>query len=128
MVLFTIILWGILVGNPSIVIRNGEIDRKVLKKNHMDINQLLRLLRQEGIFSIRKVSYVILEPNGTISVLKYSEYETPTKSDLGLHSSFIGLTFTLISDGKVDESNLRDAGFNRNWLDPGIGKTQYPEN
>ncbi|WP_077324837.1 DUF421 domain-containing protein [Virgibacillus siamensis] len=135
MVLFTIILWGLLVfgvekitqkfrstrgvleGNPSIVIRNGKIDQKVLRKNHMDINQILSLLRQEGTFSIREVSYAILEPNGTISVLKYPEYDAPTNNDLDLSPAVPGLTFTLISEGKIDKPNVEAAGFDREWLE-----------
>lgn len=58
-------------GYPSIIIRNGHIDREQLKSNHLDINQLQQMLRQQkDIFSIREVEYMILEPNGNISVLK----------------------------------------------------------
>ncbi len=58
-------------GYPSIIIRNGKIDREQLSVNHLDINQLQQMLRQQkDIFSIREVEYMILEPNGNISVLK----------------------------------------------------------
>ncbi len=58
-------------GYPSIIIRNGKIDREQLSSNHLDINQLQQMLRQQkDIFSIREVEYMILEPNGNISVLK----------------------------------------------------------
>ncbi|MEC3434952.1 DUF421 domain-containing protein, partial [Bacillus cereus] len=61
-------------GYPSIIIRNGYIDRDQLKSNHLDINQLQQMLRQQkDIFSIREVEYMILEPNGHISVPKKSK-------------------------------------------------------
>ena len=65
-------------GYPSIIIRNGKIDREQLSVNHLDINQLQQMLRQQkDIFSIREVEYMILEPNGNISVLKRANTNLP---------------------------------------------------
>lgn len=104
-------------GNPSIIIRQGKIDRDELKSNNLDINQLQQLLRQEkDIFSIREVEYLILEPNGQISVLRKSKYDSPTIEDLSLKQKAVHLPITLISDGKVDLDNLETAGFDEAWL------------
>ena len=37
-------------GYPSIIIRNGKIDREQLSVNHLDINQLQQMLRQQKIY------------------------------------------------------------------------------
>lgn len=104
-------------GYPSIIIRNGKIDREQLSVNHLDINQLQQMLRQQkDIFSIREVEYMILEPNGNISVLKKSKYESPTVNDLSLKHKPVYLPISLISDGKVVKDNLREAGFDEGWL------------
>ncbi|PWA12683.1 DUF421 domain-containing protein [Pueribacillus theae] len=103
-------------GEPSIVIRNGLIDRKQLKKNKIDIDQLQNLLRQKDVFSIREVEYAILESNGSLSVLKKPMYATPTKSDLKIPPKPVHLAFPIISDGIVDEENLKEAGFDEAWL------------
>lgn len=104
-------------GSPSIIIRNGYIDRAQLSSNHLDINQLQQMLRQQkDIFSIREVEYMILEPNGNISVLKKSKYESPTINDLSLKHKPVYLPISLISDGKVVKDNLREAGFDEGWL------------
>lgn len=104
-------------GNPSIVIRQGKIDRKELKANNLDINQLQQMLRQEkDIFSVREVEYMILEPNGKVSVLKKQKYDSPTLQDLSLKQKPVYLPITLISDGKVDKDNLREAGYDEEWL------------
>ncbi|MBM7095419.1 DUF421 domain-containing protein [Bacillus sp. H-16] len=68
-VVYSIFLWGILLvimekgllklkglrgpleGKPAIVIRDGKIDRKELKKNRMNLNQLMSLLIQSEVFS-----------------------------------------------------------------------------
>ena len=104
-------------GNPSIIIRQGQIDREELKSNNLDINQLQQLLRQQkDIFSIREVEYLILEPNGLISVLKKPKYDSPTIQDLSLKQNAVHLPITLISDGQIDLDNLRTAGYDEDWL------------
>lgn len=104
-------------GNPSIIIRQGQIDRDELKSNNLDINQLQQLLRQEkDIFSIREVEYLILEPNGQISVLKKPKYDSPTIQDLSIKQKAVHLPITLISDGQVDVDNLKTAGYDKDWL------------
>ena len=50
---------------------------------------------------------MILEPNGNISVLKKSKYESPTINDLSLKHKPVYLPISLISDGKVVKDNLR---------------------
>ena len=134
-ILYALILWTILIytvekltqkyrgirrtfeGNPSILIKQGKIDRQQLKQNHLDIDQLQQMLRQQkDIFSIRQVDYLILEPNGQISVLRKPKYESPTLEDLSLKQKPVYLPITLISDGKVVLDNLRESGHDEEWL------------
>jgi len=104
-------------GNPSIIIRQGKIDRQQLSQNHLDIDQLQQMLRQQkDIFSIREVEYMILEPNGQISVMKKPKYASPTVEDMSLKQKPVYLPITLISDGKVVLDNLRESGHDEEWL------------
>ncbi|MFC7686479.1 YetF domain-containing protein [Ureibacillus sp. GCM10028918] len=104
-------------GNPSIIIRKGKIDREQLSSNHLDIDQLQQMLRQQrDIFSIREVEYMILEPNGQISVMRKAKYASPTVEDLSVKQKPAYLPITLISDGKVVPDNLREAGYDEEWL------------
>ncbi|WP_096202286.1 DUF421 domain-containing protein [Bacillus sp. FJAT-45350] len=107
---------GILEGNPAIIIRNGKIDREQLKKNKLDINQLQHLLRDKDVFSIREVEYAILEANGTVNVLRKTGYENPTRSDLQIPPQQVNLPITMIIDGEVLWDNVKQAGFNEDWL------------
>ncbi|MFZ5642024.1 MAG: YetF domain-containing protein [Bacillota bacterium] len=108
---------GYTLGNPAIVIRNGMIDREQLKQNKININQLQTLLRQKDTFSVREVEYAILEPNGTLSVLKKSPYQTTERKDLNIKAKGVYLPFTIISDGTVLWDNLKECGFDKDWLD-----------
>lgn len=133
-VLYAISLWGLLIyflevitqkfkktrsileGDPAIIIRNGKIDREQLKKNKLDLNQLQHLLRDKDVFSIREVEYAILEPNGTVNVLRKSGYEKPTNSNLNFPPKQVHLPIALIIDGEVLSDNLKEAGFDEEWL------------
>lgn len=134
-ILYSLFLWGLLMvtvemltqkylkvrgfleGNPSIVIRNGMIDREQLKKNKIDINELQNLLRQKDVFSIREVEYAILESDGKISVLKKSKYATPTNEDLKLPEKPVYLPVTFIVDGEALWDNVKACGFEEKWLE-----------
>ncbi|MFC0475958.1 DUF421 domain-containing protein, partial [Robertmurraya beringensis] len=48
---------SLLLGNPDIIIRDGVMDRKLLTKNKLDVNQVLSILRQNNVFSVREVKY-----------------------------------------------------------------------
>ncbi|QPC46490.1 DUF421 domain-containing protein [Mangrovibacillus cuniculi] len=134
-ILYAIVVWTVLVygvlyitqkfrhtrsfleGNPSILIRNGIIDKEQLVKNKLDINELLQMLRTEkDIFSIREVEFAILEPNGKISALKKYPYDTPTTSEFQMTAKAVYLPISLISDGVVDLDNLEQSGFTESWL------------
>ncbi|WP_085520949.1 DUF421 domain-containing protein [Tuberibacillus sp. Marseille-P3662] len=108
---------SLLVGNPNIIIRDGMIDRKIAKRNKLDVNQILSLLRQRNVFSVREVKYGILETNGQITTLLKSKYQKPEKQDLNLLESPVDLPITLIIDGEVLTDNLRERGFDQQWLD-----------
>ncbi|PTX64391.1 uncharacterized membrane protein YcaP (DUF421 family) [Melghirimyces profundicolus] len=133
-ILSALILWGLMIltvakittkfpktrslleGNPSIVIRNGVVDRKELKKNNLDLNQLQNLIRHQNVFSIRKVAYAILETDGRLTVLKQWNDSTPTRADLNLPPQPVNLPVTLIIDGKILRDNLQAIGWTEQRL------------
>lgn len=69
----------ILDGQPTIIIKQGMIDRKALKRTGVNIDDLTMMIRQYQIFSISEVDYAILEPNGRLSILKKPEYQETQK-------------------------------------------------
>jgi uncharacterized membrane protein YcaP (DUF421 family) len=106
----------ILDGDPAIIIRNGQIDFDIIKKEQIDINELLSILRQKDIFSVREVEFAILEPSGNVSVLKKSKYDNPTNEDMKLKDKPVYMPINLILDGEVLENNLHTIGFDESWL------------
>ncbi|SDN34461.1 DUF421 domain-containing protein [Bacillus sp. OK048] len=107
---------GLFSGKPSALIKNGVIDRKELKKNRMNINQLQSLLRQRETFSVREVAFCYLESNGSISILKKPQYQKTTLEDFNLQGKPAYVPVTLIRDGKVLWDEIKDLGFDESWL------------
>jgi uncharacterized membrane protein YcaP (DUF421 family) len=133
-IVFAVALWGLMIytvewstqkfrgtrklfeGKPTIVIRNGHMDREAMRKEKLDINMLQNLLRHKDVFSIREVAFAILETDGSISVKQKSQYATPTMEDLQKQQKPVNLPITIIEDGEVDWDNLKEAGLNEEWL------------
>jgi uncharacterized membrane protein YcaP (DUF421 family) len=56
--------------SPTVVIRNGQIQRKNLAKERLNEEELFSELRMMGVDDPKEVKQATLEPNGKISVLK----------------------------------------------------------
>ena len=84
-------------GIPSIVLNKNGIDDTQLKKNNLDVSDLIESLRVEGYFALDAVEYALYEAEGTFSALPKPNYQD-------LQSS---LPLLLIDEGKFDEKNLK---------------------
>ncbi|MDQ0231642.1 uncharacterized membrane protein YcaP (DUF421 family) [Metabacillus malikii] len=51
-------------GDPIIVIKEGKIVERALKKSRLDLDALNTMLRQKNIFAVADVDYAIFETNG----------------------------------------------------------------
>jgi len=54
---------------PTVMVKNGEIQRKNLAKERLNEEELFSELRLMGVEKIEEVKQATLEPSGTISVL-----------------------------------------------------------
>ena len=103
-------------GKPVILIDDGKIIRKNLKKHFINIDLLMSELRLKSIFNISEVKYVILEPNGHFSTIKKETHRPVTPTDLNLLAKPVELPLVIINDGKLFEENLIKSGVDIEWL------------
>src|SRR5688500_16122283 len=61
---------GLLEGKPTVVLRDGEFDRKGMRSERMNETDILGHLRGQGIHDMREVHLAVVETNGSVSVLK----------------------------------------------------------
>ncbi|MDN4526688.1 DUF421 domain-containing protein [Fictibacillus fluitans] len=102
--------------SPSIVIANGQINEKELKKNRMSVYMLLSLLRVQGYFKISDINYAILETSGDVSVIPRAQSRPVTPKDMQLYPQEDGLTYAVIIDGQMMKQALHHAKVSEDWL------------
>ena len=103
-------------GRPKTVILDGKIDQDALRTLRLTTADLMEALRGKDIFDPRKVSYAVIETNGTLSAALRPEYETATLDDLKLRVRQVNATIPFVVDGQVLEDNLHWCGKDRDWL------------
>ena len=103
-------------GSPNILIENGFINNKELKKVRIDINELLEEARLNGYFDITEIEYAIMETNGKISFLPKSKYNPVSRNDLDIKSPYKGLSLELVIDGEIILKNLKKINKSKKWL------------
>lgn len=94
----------VICGKPSVVINKNGIDEFQLRKNNLDVSDLIESMRGAGYFSLDDVYYGLYEANGSFSAL-----ENPEKSSSSL-------SLLLIESGKPEEKNLTACGIDRTKL------------
>ena len=100
-------------GKPSVVVNKNGIDDYQLKRNNLDVSDLIESLRTAGYFSLDAVDYALYEANGTFSALPRQDYEELQTS----------LPLVVIDNGKYDKKNLEITGLEQSFFD-GILKEQ----
>ncbi|MFD2831020.1 DUF421 domain-containing protein [Corticicoccus populi] len=103
-------------GQPVILINDGELDSKVMRKNHMEVDEVRSLLRRHNVFTLREVRYALLEENGQLSILKYASEDPPTRGETMKQFPENVRSHLFIDDGKVEHETLEQCGYDENWL------------
>ena len=73
-------LKGALEGEPRVLVRNGELLERNLRRDRMTRSEVESEMRLAGIGNIRDVAWAILEPQGKISFIRRDD-EAPARQD-----------------------------------------------
>lgn len=107
---------SLLQGNSLVVIRDGVIDQKQLKRLRFTVDDLLDQLRQKDVFDVSDVRYAIIETNGQLSVMLKPEKETVTSEMAHLPNKTKGLLCMVINDGKFLKRSFAECGMSEEKL------------
>ena len=121
----SIVLRRFFIGVPTVIIQDGQILYKPLKKQNMDINDVLEQARSSGYFNLKEISYAIMEANGKISFLEKDAYKNPTKKDLKLKKEKEILPANIIIDGNLMIDNIKDTDKSKEWFIDELKKQGY---
>ena len=102
---------------PTIVIQNGTIIKKGMKKARMHTDELGMLLREQGIFSFNEVHYAVFETNGELSILKKPTFANATKEDINADLTPLPhIPTEIIRSGKIIRKNLKELEITEDWV------------
>ncbi len=97
---------ALLSGSASVVMNKNGIDDTQLKKNNLDVSDLVESLRVEGYFALDGIEYALYESEGTFSALPKKDYEQMQSS----------LPVVVIDEGKFDTKNLEQTRRNKKYF------------
>lgn len=103
-------------GGPEVLIENGQLNIKSLKRNNMDVDEVRMLLRMQSVFSISEVKYGILEESGQLSVMPYANKQPPNREELIKDFEENTMSILLVDAGKIEYKRLEDLGHDEDWL------------
>ena len=106
----------LLCGRPSVVISDGMVMERELKRNRLTVDELMEELRIQGYADLRVVKFAVLETNGQLSVLPRSSQMPVTAAQMEIDPPETGLPVIIISDGKLLSGNLDAQGRSEKWL------------
>lgn len=105
-----------IVGRPVILLNNGSIYEKNLRKAKIDINEFLTQCRVAGYFDVSKLQSAVLEADGRISFLPLSTERPLTAADVKLSPEQETMTANVVIDGHIMQKNLLHTGKDETWL------------
>ena len=109
-------------GSPSIIIKKGKIVQSELKRNRLEVDELVSELRQKGYSDPADVYYAVLEENGQLSVFPAAGNAPLTPKDVDLRVRESGIAHVCVVDGQIIEKNMALAGFDKVELDAELEK------
>ena len=107
----------LLFGKPAVLIKDGQIIQKEMEKNRFTSDELMQELRNQGCMDICKTKYAILETDGRVNVIKYPAELPVTAAQLNVDCVDTGYPLTVISGGRIVDSNLRRLSLDIAWLE-----------
>lgn len=97
-------------GEDSVIIYEGRLNIKEMKKQRYNMDDLITQLRLNNISSLKEIKYLILENNGNISCFKYED--NPLNP------------FPLIVSGVLEEKNLKLLNIKESWINTKLDEKQ----
>ena len=103
-------------GKPIILVDPNGINYKNLQRVNMNFNDLTEGIHGAGYFNLDELLYVILQTNGTMTIVNRSQYSPVTAEDLNLNKAPATLPMIIITKGKVLKENLLKAQIDEQFL------------
>ena len=105
-----------IIGSPRVIMSEGVIMQKEMKRLRYTVDDLVEAMREEQIFDINEIWYAIVETTGKIHFLKKTDYLSAEKADVSCGGSSSDPPAVIIRDGREDAEQLASMGLGTGWL------------
>lgn len=112
-------------GSPTILMNNGKLYRKNMKKAKIDLSEFLMMCREQGYFDLNDIQTAIFENNGKLTVLPTSTSRPATPEDMNLKPKQDYINTEIIMDGRILDENLKRMGLDLTWLNKQLKAQGY---
>lgn len=112
-------------GTPTILMDNGKLYRKNMKKAKLELSEFMVLCRQEGYFNLNDIQTAIFEYNGRMTILPKSTKRPMNPEDMQISPEEEKISTEVIMDGHVLDENLKRLGLNLTWLEKQLKQQKY---
>ena len=112
-------------GTPTIIMNNGKLYRKNMKKAKLDLSEFMVLCRQEGYFNLCDIQTAIFEYNGRLTVLPVSTKRPLNPEDMKLTPQPEHISTEVIMDGRILDENLKLMKLDRAWLNKRLNEQGF---
>jgi len=112
-------------GTPTIIMNDGKIYRKNLKKAKLDLSEFTLLCRENGYFNLNDIEMAVFETNGKLTVLPKSCARPLKPCDINITPEEEYINTELIMDGRILDENLKRRGLDTVWLKKQIRDQGY---
>ena len=112
-------------GSPTILMNDGKLYRKNLKKAKLDLSEFMVMCRQQGYFNLSDIQTAVFEFNGKLSILPVSKKRPANPGDLNLFPSQEYIQTEVIMAGRILGENLKRMGLDGKWLQKQLNEQGY---
>lgn len=112
-------------GTPSIIMNDGKLYRKNMRKAKLDLSEFLVMCRQAGYFDLSAIQTAIFEFNGKMTFLPVASKRPATPEDMGMTVQREHIFTEVIMDGRIIEANIQRMGRDIRWLNNQLKSQGY---
>lgn len=112
-------------GTPTIIMNNGKLYRKNMKKAKLDLSEFMVLCRQEGYFNLCDIQTAIFEYNGRLTILPVSTKRPLNPEDMKLTPQPEHISTEVIMDGRILDENLKRMKLDKTWLNKRLNEQGF---
>ncbi len=106
-----------LFGRPLILIYKGEFRQEAMEQARVTIDDIMEVMRNDGISTLEEIDYAVLETNGQLSIIQTENKRPLCADDVNVTvAPSPGLPHLLIMDGKLMKANMKECNIGKKWI------------